>query len=636
MKNFVFTFLIAFSFCTLKAQDNFFYSPANPKPGDLITFTYIPSRLFKGQPTGIEAIISISTATNSSIDNIRLRKNGNRYTGNIQTQPGDCFIYFGFFNNGLFDNDDKGYHIILKENNRPVKWAYWGLTKYWLEGFQWLKDNNVAQKNSASKALALNALSEEINNNLEAIDVLFDTYISLLKKNGREDTAKELINAKIKTILEKELITEDQYIILQNLFRSINMPEKADSYYALQKEKFPQGAWYYNDLRRKFRNEKDPKKMFDLLFQYRKSGTELSGWENYIIAACLRKKSWDTVKIVFDQYTSKDSFSLNMQYVWVANTIVSDKVKEMYDYGIELTSKAMSYFKNATLKKPKILPPLTTSKMWYERAKNEYAEALNVHAKILFLQNLFSKADKYVSTALRYKKEVMQPLSDVYSTYALIKEKMMDHKLLKIELEAKIKEGLNSPIVDSVLKRIYKENSKNDEAFVRYLNMLKNNNYNQAVTILKKTKLNESAPLFSLYNIQGNEVKLSSFKGKVVLLDFWYTKCGPCLQLFPLMKKLMNKYKNDTTVVFLYINSNETERPRHQAVKEFLASNNYSFETLIDDDDSVSQRYGIKGFPTKIVINKSGNISFRSVGTSFNEVAFMNEMSAMIELAKKD
>jgi len=126
--------------------------------------------------------------------------------------------------------------------------------------------------------------------------------------------------------------------------------------------------------------------------------------------------------------------------------------------------------------------------------------------------------------------------------------------------------------------------------------------------------IEQPAPAFELKDLEGKAVKLSDYQGKVVILDFWATWCGPCLGSFPGMKKLVEEYQNDPSVAFVFVNTWQDEANKEQVVKEFLERNQYPFYVLMDTEDKVVADFGVSGIPTKFVIDPKGKVRFKSIG----------------------
>ena len=85
--------------------------------------------------------------------------------------------------------------------------------------------------------------------------------------------------------------------------------------------------------------------------------------------------------------------------------------------------------------------------------------------------------------------------------------------------------------------------------------------------------LDEEAPQFTLKNLDGETISLTSLKGKTVILDFWATWCGPCKASFPGMQEVVKKYENDENVSLLFVDTFEDGKKREENVAKFIKDN---------------------------------------------------------------
>ncbi len=112
----------------------------------------------------------------------------------------------------------------------------------------------------------------------------------------------------------------------------------------------------------------------------------------------------------------------------------------------------------------------------------------------------------------------------------------------------------------------------------------------------------KSAPDFVLQNVQGETVKLSDFKGKVLLLNFWATWCAACKEE---MASMQNLYSTVDGVEVLAIS---IDRWNEERVQEYVKKNNLTFPVLLDQDQEVRKQYFVMGLPTSYLIDGEGKI----------------------------
>jgi thiol-disulfide isomerase/thioredoxin len=137
-----------------------------------------------------------------------------------------------------------------------------------------------------------------------------------------------------------------------------------------------------------------------------------------------------------------------------------------------------------------------------------------------------------------------------------------------------------------------------------------------------------------LLDIAGNKVSFDDYRGKIIIIDFWATWCGPCLAPFPGMKKAVVKYENDSWVKFLFINTWERVEEKTKNAADFILKNDYPFHVLVDDENKVIEKYKVSGIPTKFIIDSEGNIRFKSIGFAGSDDKLVEELSTMISLIK--
>ncbi|TVY02092.1 redoxin domain-containing protein [Cohnella terricola] len=118
-------------------------------------------------------------------------------------------------------------------------------------------------------------------------------------------------------------------------------------------------------------------------------------------------------------------------------------------------------------------------------------------------------------------------------------------------------------------------------------------------------KKGNRAPNFKLLNLEGEEVELSDFIGKKVILNFWATWCPPCRAEMPHMEKIYSK--NSDEVVVLAVNVTSSEKSSGD-VQKFVEDFKLTFPVVMDTDGNVSGKYLVYAYPTSLMIDSQGII----------------------------
>jgi peroxiredoxin len=122
-------------------------------------------------------------------------------------------------------------------------------------------------------------------------------------------------------------------------------------------------------------------------------------------------------------------------------------------------------------------------------------------------------------------------------------------------------------------------------------------------TAEEEDKEDEYVNDFTLLDLDNNEVSLSDFKGKIVVINFWSTGCPPCRAELPDFVEVYNEYK-DKNVQFIGVGLDNAEN-----LRVFAEEYNISYPTLIDGSiDTISGRWRINFIPTTYIVNENGKV----------------------------
>ena len=126
-------------------------------------------------------------------------------------------------------------------------------------------------------------------------------------------------------------------------------------------------------------------------------------------------------------------------------------------------------------------------------------------------------------------------------------------------------------------------------------------------------EVGQAAPPFNLKDLSGREVSLDQYKGKIVILDFWATWCGPCRMTMPMLDKIQEEYSGKLSVLAINL-----QEPKNM-VREYVLKQNLSSRVLLDEDYSIGTRYGTSAIPTQFLVDQNGIV--RQIWTGYYPAA---------------
>jgi len=135
------------------------------------------------------------------------------------------------------------------------------------------------------------------------------------------------------------------------------------------------------------------------------------------------------------------------------------------------------------------------------------------------------------------------------------------------------------------------------------------------------------APEFSLPERAGKVISLKDLKGKVVMLNFWASWCGPCRQEMPLLDQMYKRY-NALGFTLLGVNVESDTKDAEKWLKDMPVS----FPVLFDKENKVSKLYSVEAMPSTVFIDRQGNVRYLHKGYKpGDEGEYLNQIRALVK-----
>jgi thiol-disulfide isomerase/thioredoxin len=132
-------------------------------------------------------------------------------------------------------------------------------------------------------------------------------------------------------------------------------------------------------------------------------------------------------------------------------------------------------------------------------------------------------------------------------------------------------------------------------------------------------KTGESFSKIKTADMHGNIINTKNLRGKIIVINYWYTDCVPCTSEMPELNKIVDKYKNDSSVVFISIAKDEAN-----IIKTYLKLHPFKY-AIIDNGSFLISDNNITSYPTNVVVDQNGKVYFHSSGLSPNTPKWINK-----------
>jgi peroxiredoxin len=136
-------------------------------------------------------------------------------------------------------------------------------------------------------------------------------------------------------------------------------------------------------------------------------------------------------------------------------------------------------------------------------------------------------------------------------------------------------------------------------------------------------KTGDLAPVFACRTIDGNEFNLNKSKGKIVMINFFATWCGPCNQELPVLQQnIWEKYRNNPGFELIVLGREHTA----QEVKDFAQKHKFTMPFAPDPGREIFKLYASQNIPRNVIVGKDGKILFQNIGFSKEEFSKIEKL----------
>lgn len=619
----------------LQKQSNLQIRKKSSGNGELIEIQYRPNLRFSSALSinGV-ARMTVPNGRDSKVVDVSFQKTDSAtWEAELQLINDCSFISFKLIDEryNVDDNSGKGYYFVMKDSNGQN--VPGGLANL---GSFLLFDRNLE---NSKKEFARTLFIEEFEKNAKLSPFYITQFINSLNLNttGDKRNALNFLDGHFDKINN---LDEESLWNLSFSYRIIGNRIKADSVESFLIRKYPEGhtAFQFNSLplhEKVFQSSQvdeflihydslvsylfqlfyhqtfnieiepieQPENQIDFLRKYKTVNADLS--IRLIQALPMfeqenRIKSWislvnnlpsDFIKISLFKYFSERSL----------------KNDEGIEYSLDLISKAIS------LKSNELGKPLNNFETTYSKSfsqierdrKMEMIELLLIKSDLLLKSKDTTNCIGLIKKAIAFSGLLFPEYND------LIIKKL--NELKEFNLASQINE----------LRQSFEGNFVREKVKVTLIG-------NEAPNPIYTNDVDFALPDFTLKEFGGDTFDSESLKNKKVIIDFWANWCKPCLESFPIFNEIQNLYKNDSTIVFIFINLDTKEGNRTELIKKNIFEKDYSFKVLIDEKGSLAKKFHIDFIPTTLVINTKGNVKFRKIGYNGNLELFKEQLLMLI------
>jgi len=604
-----------------------YISNEKPIPGDSLQLKYKDAN---DETTGI---YYYSAGTLFYPVDLDLKKENGVATSTIVIPDSATTLAFVYKNGEDYDNNNKaGYILPLYDDaGNQLTGSYAAIANYYSRYGQ-------QQGLDIGNDSIMGLFKHEFDKTPSELDKYDIAYLQLASKIDKPN-GKKLIEERLQYYNSKNSLTDDDYGKMAMLYQMVGKDSLANSMREEAITKYPSGKLAFQDFYRKLYTEQDIKKKEEMFEANRNKFLDNNSKTTLISAlASSYYKNGEFEK--FEKITSEIP-DTEIQKASLYNSIAWPLAEkgENLEFAAKISKKSLE-ITEAAKNNLENTPYYLTNSQFANSMDQQYAMFADTYALILFKQDKFKEAVEYQEKAIG--EGFSADMNERYIQFLLT-----DKQFEKAEEKSKefIANNNSTAKIKEYYKQAYTENNGSETGYNEALSSLEGQAKQKALDKLRKELIDEEAPKFTLKNLDGQDVSLNDYAGKILIVDFWATWCGPCKASFPGMQMAVNKYKDDPNVGFVFIDTWESfsGEKRMKEVSDFITTNKYTFNVLMDTPVEEGSReynvigdYKVNGIPTKFIIGPDGKIKFKAVGFAGSDEGVVSELELMIDMIKQD